>query len=78
MRAACSERLRPIVMTTATTVIGLLPLALAPGEGAELRAPLAITVVSGLLCSTLLTLLVIPCAYELLARLGGKDSGSVD
>jgi HAE1 family hydrophobic/amphiphilic exporter-1 len=56
-------RLRPILMTTLTTVLGLLPMALALGEGAELRAPLAITVSFGLLLSTLLTLVVIPAVY---------------
>jgi HAE1 family hydrophobic/amphiphilic exporter-1 len=56
-------RLRPILMTTLTTVLGLLPMALSIGEGAELRTPLAITVSSGLLLSTLLTLLVIPAIY---------------
>ncbi len=60
---ACRVRLRPIVMTTLTTVLGLLPMALALGEGSELRSPLAITVSSGLLLSTLLTLVVIPAAY---------------
>jgi len=58
-------RLRPILMTTLTTVLGLLPMAVAWGEGAELRAPLAITVLSGLSVATLLTLLVIPAAYVL-------------
>jgi len=56
-------RLRPILMTTLTTILGLLPMALSWGEGAELRSPLAITVASGLLLSTLLTLVVIPAAY---------------
>jgi HAE1 family hydrophobic/amphiphilic exporter-1 len=56
-------RLRPILMTTLTTVLGLVPMALAFGEGAELRAPLAITVASGLTFSTLLTLVVIPAVY---------------
>jgi HAE1 family hydrophobic/amphiphilic exporter-1 len=56
-------RLRPILMTTLTTILALLPMALAWGEGAELRSPLAITVASGLLLSTLLTLVVIPAAY---------------
>jgi HAE1 family hydrophobic/amphiphilic exporter-1 len=58
-------RLRPILMTTLTTVLGLVPMALSWGEGAELRAPLAITVASGLILSTLLTLVVIPAAYSL-------------
>jgi HAE1 family hydrophobic/amphiphilic exporter-1 len=56
-------RLRPIVMTTLTTVLGLLPMTLAVGEGAELRAPLAVTVSFGLVLSTLLTLVVIPSVY---------------
>jgi len=60
---ACHVRLRPILMTTLTTVLGLLPMALALGEGSELRSPLAITVSAGLLFCTLLTLVVIPAAY---------------
>ncbi len=56
-------RLRPILMTTLTTILGLLPMALSWGEGAELRSPLAITVAAGLALSTLLTLVVIPAAY---------------
>ncbi|MFV8751050.1 efflux RND transporter permease subunit [Nannocystaceae bacterium ST9] len=58
-------RLRPILMTTATTVLGLLPMALGMGEGAALRQPLALAVIGGLVVSTALTLLVIPCAYAL-------------
>lgn len=61
-------RLRPIVMTTLTTVLGLIPMALAWGEGAEVRAPMAITVMGGLLFSTLLTLIFIPVVYELVDR----------
>ena len=60
------RRLRPILMTTATTVLGLLPMALGFGEGAELRAPLAVTVIGGLVVSTLLTLVVIPVMYMML------------
>jgi HAE1 family hydrophobic/amphiphilic exporter-1 len=63
VRQAGHLRLRPILMTTATTVLGLLPMAMSFGEGAELRAPLAITVAGGLLLSTLLTLVVIPAVY---------------
>ncbi len=59
-------RLRPIVITTLTTTLGLLPLALGLGEGAEMRAPMAVTVIGGLLASTLLTLIVIPVVYSLL------------
>ena len=66
VREACLVRLRPILMTTSTTVLGLLPMALGLGEGAELRTPMALTVVGGLLTSTLLTLIVIPALYLLL------------
>jgi HAE1 family hydrophobic/amphiphilic exporter-1 len=62
------SRLRPILMTTMTTTLGLLPLALGFGEGAELRAPMAITVIGGLIVSTLLTLIVIPVVYDLMDR----------
>jgi hydrophobic/amphiphilic exporter-1 (mainly G- bacteria), HAE1 family len=62
------ERLRPILMTTGTTVLGLVPMALGLGAGDELRAPLAITVIGGLTVSTLLTLVVIPCVYLLFTR----------
>jgi len=61
-------RLRPILMTTATTVLGLTPMALGVGEGSELRMPMAVTVIGGLTVSTLLTLLIIPAVYRLLAR----------
>ncbi|MFC1526908.1 efflux RND transporter permease subunit [Candidatus Latescibacterota bacterium] len=61
-------RFRPILMTTSTTVLGLLPMALGLGEGAEIRAPMAITVIGGLLVSTILTLVLIPVVYTLLDR----------
>jgi HAE1 family hydrophobic/amphiphilic exporter-1 len=63
-----SLRLRPIMMTTITTTLGLLPLAVGIGEGAEIRAPMAITVIGGLIVSTLLTLVVIPVVYSVLDR----------
>ena len=62
------SRLRPIMMTMLTAVFGFMPLALAFGEGAEVRSPMAVTVIGGLLVSTLLTLLVIPVVYDLLDR----------
>jgi HAE1 family hydrophobic/amphiphilic exporter-1 len=65
---AGQARLRPILMTTMTTTLGLLPMALGFGEGAEVRAPMAITVIGGLLVSTFLTLLVIPVVYSLIDR----------
>lgn len=58
-----STRLRPILMTSLTTILGMLPLSLAIGEGSELRAPMAKTVIGGLLSSTFLTLIIIPAFY---------------
>ena len=65
---AGTARLRPIMMTSLTTALGLLPMALGFGEGAEVRTPMAITVIGGLTVSTLLTLIVIPVVYSLLDR----------
>ena len=74
VRLAGRERLRPILMTTLTTVLGLLPMALGLGEGAELRAPLAVAVIAGLSLATLLTLVVVPVAYVAMAG-GGAAAG---
>jgi HAE1 family hydrophobic/amphiphilic exporter-1 len=68
LREAAGVRLRPIFMTTLTTVLGLLPMALGLGEGAEIRAPMAIAVIGGLTVSTLLTLIVIPVFYAAVDR----------
>jgi HAE1 family hydrophobic/amphiphilic exporter-1 len=68
IEAAGRARFRPILMTTITTVLGLLPLALGLGAGAEIRAPLAIAIVGGLLSATVLTLLVVPVLYQLVAQ----------
>ncbi len=74
---AARTRLRPILMTTLTTCLGMLPLAIAPGEGSELQAPLARAVVGGLLWSTLVSLVIVPCAYLLMERRGAAR-GTVD
>ena len=68
IRAAAKSRLRPIMMTTLTTTLGLLPMALGLGDGSEVRAPMAITVIFGLSISTLLTLIVLPVLYALFDR----------
>ncbi len=65
---AGKARLRPILMTTATTVLGLLPMALGLGDGAEIRTPMAITVIAGLISATVLTLFVIPSLYAIMER----------
>jgi HAE1 family hydrophobic/amphiphilic exporter-1 len=85
---AGAVRLRPILMTTATTVLGLLPMAFGLGDGAEIRTPMALTVIFGLTSSTVLTLIVIPVIYYgvmkaresgvvPVAGTGELDSGSV-
>jgi HAE1 family hydrophobic/amphiphilic exporter-1 len=63
---AGKDRLRPILITSATTILALLPLTIGLGEGAKLRAPMAIAVIGGLVTSTILTLIVIPVVYELI------------
>lgn len=64
---AARLRIRPILMTTLTTAVGMLPLALAIGEGSEMLQPLAVTIVSGLLFSMLVSLLLVPAVYQTLA-----------
>lgn len=68
IKQAAASRLRPILMTTLTTNLGLLPMAIGLGDGSEVRAPMAITVIFGLSLSTLLTLVVIPVLYALFDR----------
>jgi len=67
--AAGQQRIRPILMTSVTTILALLPLTFGFGESASLRAPMAMAVIGGLISSTLLTLVVIPCLYDLLDRM---------
>lgn len=69
---SCITRLRPVLMTATTTIIGMLPLALKIGEGSETWAPLARAVIGGLTMTTLLTLIVIPVIYIVLEETGGK------
>ena len=66
------DRLRPIMMTSATTILALVPMVIGFGEGAKLRAPMAIAVIGGLITSTLMTLIVIPVMYEVVDRLRGR------
>ncbi|WP_029510165.1 efflux RND transporter permease subunit [Marinilabilia salmonicolor] len=74
---AARDRLRPILMTSLTTMLALFPLALSIGRSASLRSPLAIAVIAGLFTSTLLTLVVIPCVYELFDRSGRKQKSAL-
>jgi len=65
---AARLRLRPIVITKLTTILGLLPMAIGLGEGADIRKPMAITVIGGVAVASFFTLLVIPVVYSLLDR----------
>ena len=62
---AGQQRIRPILMTSLTTILALLPLTLGIGESASLRSPMALAVIGGMVTSTLLSLVVIPCVYEI-------------
>ncbi|MDV2991168.1 MAG: Multidrug resistance protein MdtC [Chroococcidiopsis sp. SAG 2025] len=70
IQQAAPQRLRPILMTTITTVLGMLPLAMGIGQGSEFLQPLGIVVFSGLALATLLTLFIIPCFYVMLHDIG--------
>ncbi|MEG0729860.1 MAG: efflux RND transporter permease subunit, partial [Cetobacterium sp.] len=72
VQESCKTRLRPIIMTTMTTVFGMIPLALGLGEGAELYSGMSIAVIFGLSFSTLLTLVVIPVLYMITEEMGEK------
>jgi HAE1 family hydrophobic/amphiphilic exporter-1 len=75
IKAAGSRRLRPILMTASTTILGLLPLSFGLGEGGEAQAPLARVVIGGLLSSTLITLVLIPVVYSLFEQKLRGSSG---
>lgn len=72
---AGSQRIRPILMTSLTTILALLPLTIGIGESASLRAPMALAVIGGLVSSTLLTLIVIPCVYWVFDSFGDLVRG---
>ncbi len=67
------RRLRPVLMTAVTTILAMVPLALSTGEGAEIWRPMGITIIGGLLFSTVVTLIIIPAVYGIFARRGERD-----
>jgi len=68
------DRLRPVFITSFTTVIGMLPMAISQGEGSEMKSPMAITIIGGLLSATFFTLVVIPVIYSLVDKISFKSS----
>src|SRR6185436_15083441 len=75
IREACLLRFRPIMMTTVAALFGAIPLALGEGPGAELRVPLGITIIGGLLLSQLITLYTTPVIYLAMDRLRARFAG---
>jgi HAE1 family hydrophobic/amphiphilic exporter-1 len=67
------SRLRPVIMTAGTTILGMLPLALSRGEGSEIWTPMGITVIGGLVFSTIVTMVIVPVMYAIFAKRGERD-----
>lgn len=76
LMAAAQQRIRPIVMTSLTTILALLPMCFGFGEGASLRSPMALAVIGGLFTSTVMTLVVIPCVYYIFDKKVKKTAGN--
>jgi HAE1 family hydrophobic/amphiphilic exporter-1 len=67
------SRLRPVIMTSATTILGMLPLAISKGSGSELWSPMGISVIGGLVFSTMVTLVLVPVVYAIFAKRGERN-----
>ena len=76
--AAGKSRLRPVLMTSLTTIFGMVPMALGIGAGSETWQPMGVAVIGGMTCSTLLTLLVLPSIYVIARSRRVKNQGGVD
>jgi HAE1 family hydrophobic/amphiphilic exporter-1 len=72
---AGQQRLRPILMTALTTILALIPLTIGFGQSVQLRSPMALAVIGGLVTSTLMTLVIIPCVYDVIDRLHPRSAG---
>ena len=70
---ACRSRLRPVLMTSLTTILGMLPMAISAGEGSETWRPMGIAVIGGMVFSTIITMIVIPAAYASMDKSGSRD-----
>ncbi len=74
LMGAAQQRIRPIIMTSLTTILALLPMCFGFGEGASLRSPMALAVIGGLFTSTIMTLVVIPCVYYIIDKKEKKEA----
>jgi len=72
------SRLRPVLMTSLTTILGMLPLAMSRGEGSEIWSPMGIAVIGGLIFSTMVTLILIPVIYNMMLRRAEKRKKPVE
>jgi HAE1 family hydrophobic/amphiphilic exporter-1 len=72
------SRLRPVIMTSATTILGMLPLAMSSGAGSELWSPMGVAIIGGLLFSTLVTLVLVPVVYAIFAKHGERNKHLVE
>ncbi|MDR1755415.1 MAG: efflux RND transporter permease subunit, partial [Culturomica sp.] len=70
---ACRSRLRPVLMTSLTTILGMVPMALSTGEGSETWRPMGIAVIGGMIFSTIITMLIVPVVYAAMDRSGSRD-----
>ena len=73
---ACQSRIRPVLMTAITTILGMVPMALSKSEGSEMWVPLGIVVIGGMLVATLITLYLVPILYSIMARKGERDKNA--
>jgi HAE1 family hydrophobic/amphiphilic exporter-1 len=72
------SRLRPVIMTSATTILGMLPLAMSTGAGSELWSPMGVAIIGGLVFSTLVTLVLVPVVYAIFAKRGERNKHLVE
>ena len=70
---ACRSRLRPVLMTSLTTILGMVPMALSVGEGSETWRPMGVAVIGGMIFSTIITLVIVPVVYASMDRSGSRD-----
>ena len=74
---ACRSRLRPVLMTSLTTILGMVPMAISAGEGSETWRPMGIAVIGGMIFSTIITMLIVPAVYAAMDKSGSRDKKKI-